>query len=84
MKLHMKYFAHLREQLGRTGETIELDRPIDVAGLLAYLRGRGHVWLEALAPHQTTCVAVNQERVSHQHHIDTDAEVALFRPVTGG
>ena len=50
MKVKVLYFAALREQLGTSGEEIELPQGVGtVAALRAHLRGRGGAWQAALA-----------------------------------
>jgi len=84
MKLRLMYFAELRERLERTEEAMALEHPISVADLIDVLRQRGGVWHSALASEGKVCVAVNQEMVMPTYQLRADAEVALFRPVTGG
>ncbi|UOD50981.1 MoaD/ThiS family protein [Orrella daihaiensis] len=84
MKLQMRYFAQLREQLEVDSEALIMEQPIAVTGLIEQLRERGGIWAEVLAPEERICVAVNQEMVPMTHQLRADAEVALFRPVTGG
>lgn len=84
MKLQMRYFAQLREQLRMDAEALVIDHPIAVAGLIGQLRDRGGAWAEVLSSEERICVAVNQEMVPMTYQLRSDAEVALFRPVTGG
>lgn len=84
MKLTLKYFAQLREQLGRHEESVVLEQPVSVSGLIEQLRGRGGNWAQVLSGRERICVAVDQEMVPLSHQLRGDAEVALFRPVTGG
>ena len=85
MKLKLLYFAGLREQVGASGE--ELDLPADVttvAGLRSLLMARGGVWQSALAPNRALRVAVNQEMAQPATPVKPGDEVAFFPPVTGG
>lgn len=82
--IEVRYFASLREALGRGGETLEAEGPGDVASLLARLRGRGGVWREALGENQPVLVAVNQALATPDTPIADGDEVAFFPPVTGG
>lgn len=84
MKLRMKYFAQLREQLGCEQEDLMVDEPVAVASLIEQLRGRGGDWAQVLSAQERICVAVDQAMVPLSHQLRADAEVALFRPVTGG
>jgi molybdopterin synthase sulfur carrier subunit len=79
------YFAWLRARIGHAEEELALPAEVrDVAGLLAWLHGRGGVYAEALRDLSVVRVAVNQEYVGGDHPIREGDEVALFPPVTGG
>jgi len=83
MRLHLLYFARLRERFGRAEETLEFDG-ITVADLVAYLQARGGVWAEELDDSRPYRVAVNQDIVALDAALPDQAEVAIFPPVTGG
>ena len=83
MKLHVLYFARLRERFGRAEETLELDGAC-VADLVTYLQARGGVWAEELDSSRPFRVAVNQDIVALDAALPDNAEVAIFPPVTGG
>ncbi|HYD98207.1 MAG TPA: molybdopterin converting factor subunit 1 [Alphaproteobacteria bacterium] len=83
--MKLLYFAWLRARIGTGSETIELPEGVrDVAGLVAWLRGRGPAYAEALADLAAIRVAVNQDYVDLDHPLAPGDEVALFPPVTGG
>ena len=84
MKLRVLYFARLRERLGMTEETLELDGVPTVSDLVAYLQARGGAWAEELGADKAFRVAVNQELAQMDTVIPDGAEVAIFPPVTGG
>jgi molybdopterin synthase sulfur carrier subunit len=85
MKLHMLYFARLRERFGLGSESVDTPDDIcDLAGLVAWLSQRGPVWAEELAPERPYRMAVNQEMATPATRLDAGDEVALFPPVTGG
>ena len=85
MKIHLLYFARLREVFATGQETQELPADVvTVAGLLAWLRGRGGAWAEELAEGRTFRVAVNQDLAGPEATLSENAEVAIFPPVTGG
>lgn len=72
----LRYFASLREQIGRSQETLTLADSITVLDVWQYV-------------HQTplpdnTLIAVNMEYVERIHYICNGDEVAFFPPVTGG
>lgn len=85
MKVTLRYFAALREQLGTAAEEIELPAGVaTVAALRAHLRGRGGAWQLALADGKLVRTAVNQDMAQPAHAIRAGDEVAFFPPVTGG
>lgn len=79
------YFARLREVLEMSSEQVDLPAgAATVEGLTQWLRGRGGVWAEALAPEKTVRVAVNQDMADAGTAVADGDEVAFFPPVTGG
>jgi sulfur-carrier protein len=79
------YFAWLREKAGLSEEDVAPPDTIrDVAGLIAWIRGRGGGPAEALADLAAVRVAVNQEFAALDHPVGAGDEVAFFPPVTGG
>jgi sulfur-carrier protein len=85
MKLHLLYFARLREHFGLGSETLDAPDDIsDLAGLIAWLGQRGPAWAEELAPERPYRMAVNQEMASSDCRLKAGDEVAIFPPVTGG
>ncbi len=79
------YFARLREALGTGAEEVAVDSGIrNVACLMEWLRSRGGVWAEELAPGRAVRVAVNQRMAEPDTVVGDGDEVAFFPPVTGG
>jgi len=83
MKIKVLYFAGLREQLGTSGEDLELSMTT-VAGLRSLLMARGGAWQSALAQGRALRVAVNQEMAQPTTPVRPGDEIAFFPPVTGG
>ena len=83
MKIKVLYFAGLREQLGTSGEDLELSMTT-VAGLRSLLMARGGAWQSALAQGRALRVAVNQEIAQPTTPVRPGDEIAFFPPVTGG
>jgi molybdopterin converting factor subunit 1 len=83
MKLHVLYFARLRERFGVAEETLDF-AGATAADLVAQLQARGGVWAEELAAGRAFRVAVNQDIVALDANLSDQAEVAIFPPVTGG
>ncbi|WP_416548690.1 MoaD/ThiS family protein [Limnohabitans sp. DCL3] len=83
MKIHLRYFASLRETIGVGSEAFETSAS-DVAGLRQALIARGGVHAQCLAIGLPVRVAVNQVMASEATPLVPDGEVAFFPPVTGG
>lgn len=85
MKLQVRYFAALRERVGRSEETIDVpDTTATVSDLRRTLIARGEPWASAFA--ETRCVraAIDQAMAGDEAGLRDGAEVAFFPPVTGG
>ena len=83
MTVKVLYFASLREQVGTSGEDLDVS-PTTVAGLRTLLMARGGAWQSALAQGKAVRVAVNQEMAQAATPVKSGDEVAFFPPVTGG
>ena len=85
MHLKVLYFAQLREKFGLAEEAVLAPEGVrTIADLMRHLATRGGVWQETLGGQFAFRVAMNQEMVSQQAALIEGAEVAIFRPVTGG
>ena len=85
MHLKVLYFAQLREKFGLAEESVQVPEGVrTIADLMQHLGARGGVWQETLGGQYAFRVAMNQEMVSQQTALVEGAEVAIFRPVTGG
>jgi molybdopterin converting factor subunit 1 len=85
MTLLLLYFAWLRERIGKGEETVRLPEDVlDVAGLLAWQRGRSPAHAAAFADGRVVRCAVNQEFAGPEAVLHEGDEVAFFPPVTGG
>jgi molybdopterin synthase catalytic subunit len=80
-KVSVRYFAVVRERLGREEETLSLADDVTVADAMDEL-ARRHDAVRALRPHLQ--VAVNQEAVPPSHRLRDGDELALIPPVAGG
>jgi molybdopterin synthase sulfur carrier subunit len=83
--IEVRYFAGVREALGRDREHLPLpDGVSDVDGLIrALVEVRGEAWREALCQ-DNLLVAVNQTMVKGSQVLRDGDEVAFFPPVSGG
>ena len=85
MKLELRFFASLRENLGISQESIVVPDSIKtIADLRAHLVQRGNPWSEVLAQSKVLRCALNQVMVDASTPLKENAEVAFFPPVTGG
>jgi molybdopterin synthase sulfur carrier subunit len=83
MKVHVRYFAALREALGGA-EAVELPAGATVAALRDTLLARGGRHAELLARGRAVRCALNQAMCDEAAALADGAEVAFFPPVTGG
>ena len=83
MKVTVRYFASVREAIGRGSETVETR-----AGTLAQLRdelvARGGAHGSALARGKAVRMALDQVMADESAELRDGCEVAFFPPVTGG
>jgi molybdopterin synthase sulfur carrier subunit len=83
MKVHLKYFASIREDVGGGAESLETEAST-VAALRDELIARGGGYAESLARGRAVRVALNQTLCDESAALLEGAEVAFFPPVTGG
>ena len=77
MTIQVKYFASLRETIGRSHDTLNVTDSISVE----------EVWNQATSSMQrpeNVLVAINQEYANFSNRVQDGDEVAFFPPVTGG
>ncbi|WUR16119.1 molybdopterin converting factor subunit 1 [[Empedobacter] haloabium] len=85
MRIHLKFFASVRETVGTGAETIDVPADVTTVGALrALLIARGEPWAGALAEGRALRMACNQRMCDAQTALVDGAEVAFFPPVTGG
>jgi molybdopterin synthase sulfur carrier subunit len=77
MSIQVRFFASLRESMGRPGDDIEAGGISTVADVWAAVAAGAPMPANLL-------MAVNQEYVNHDAHVHDGDEVAFFPPVTGG
>jgi sulfur-carrier protein len=83
MRVTVKYFASVREALGRGSEALET-RAQTLAGLRDELIARGGVHAQILARGKAVRVALDQVMSDESAALRDGAEVGFFPPVTGG
>ena len=77
VSIKVRYFASLKESLGRDSDNLKFDKVLSVA----------EVWAQTsptLTIPDNTLTAVNMEYVNLEHQVLDGDEVAFFPPVTGG
>ena len=82
-KVNIKYFASVREAIGRSTEALETEAA-DLASLRAELVARGGAYADALAQGKAVRMALGQVMSGESAALTDGAEVAFFPPVTGG
>jgi molybdopterin synthase sulfur carrier subunit len=83
MKIQLKYFASIREQIGLSQEILET-QAADLNTLRLELISRGPSYAAALAEGKAIKIAVNQVVSEWHTPLQANAEIAFFPPVTGG
>ena len=77
MAIHVKYFASLRDHLGRHEDLLPASEGLTVAEVWSEL------WPDRALP-PNILVAVNREYADLKQPVKDEDEVAFFPPVTGG
>ena len=77
MTITVRYFATLREQLGRAEDQLETSAPLTAEEVWAQATNQ-QPWVERVL------VAINMEYASPTDLVNDGDEVAFFPPVTGG
>ena len=83
MKITVRYFASVREAVGRGVEQVHTSAD-SLAALRDELIARGPAYAEALARGRSVRMALNQVMVEESAALADGSEVAFFPPVTGG
>ena len=76
MKVNIKYFASMRDRMGKADDAVELGDGATV----------NDVWSQVTDEPlpENTLIAVNMEYTNVDHALNEGDEVAFFPPVTGG
>ena len=77
MKIHVKYFASVRDLMGTESKDLDIDKSLSVYELWKDLTVKLNVPKDVL-------IAVNQKYVDKDFKLNDGDEVAYFPPVTGG
>jgi len=85
MMLKLRYFAWVRERVGKPEEVIEVPSNIATVGeLMAWLASRGEEYAYAFKNLNVIRAAIDQKHVRPDTAIKGAGEIAFFPPMTGG
>ncbi|MBR7800020.1 molybdopterin converting factor subunit 1 [Undibacterium fentianense] len=85
MKIQLRFFASVREQLNCSAELVELPKSVQTAyEVREFLIGRGELWAGVFASNRSIRMAYNQQMLSADVQLQDGGELAFFPPVTGG
>jgi molybdopterin synthase sulfur carrier subunit len=83
--MKLKYFAWVRERIGKAEETLEPPASVKtVADLIAWLATRGETYAHAFETPRVIRAAIDQAHVKPESAIAGAREIAFFPPMTGG
>ncbi len=83
--MKLRYFAWVRERLGKADEDIELPPGIDTVGeLMTWLAKRGEEYAHAFDNPKVIRAAIDRSHVKPDMRIAGAKEIAFFPPMTGG
>jgi molybdopterin synthase sulfur carrier subunit len=81
----VRYFAWVRERVGKPEEEIELPAGIATVGeLMDWLAKRGEEYAHAFDNPKVIRAAIDRNHVRPEARIDGAREIAFFPPMTGG
>lgn len=83
--MKLRYFAWVRERIGKPEEDIELPAGITtIADLMAWLSRRGEEYAQAFENPKVIRAALDRTHVKAETAIAGAREIAFFPPMTGG
>ena len=83
--MKVRYFAWVRERVGKPEEEIELPAGIATVGeLMDWLARRGEEYAHAFDNPKVIRAAIDRSHVRPEARIDGAREIAFFPPMTGG
>jgi sulfur-carrier protein len=84
-KLKLRYFAWVRERVGKAEEEIEAPADIaTVAELMAWLADQDDNYAYAFENPKVIRAAIDRNHVRSEARIEGAGEIAFFPPMTGG
>jgi molybdopterin synthase sulfur carrier subunit len=83
--MKIRYFAWVRERVGKTDEDIELPPGVATIGdLMTWLAARGEEYAHAFENPKIIRAAIDRSHVRPEAAIAGAREIAFFPPMTGG
>jgi molybdopterin synthase sulfur carrier subunit len=85
MTIKLRYFAWVRERVGKPEEDVEVPSGVATVGeLMDWLASRGEEYAHAFANPTVIRAAIDRTHVKPQTLIGAASEIAFFPPMTGG
>ncbi len=85
MSVTLRYFAWVRERIGKTEETVDLPAEIATVGqLVGWLAQRGEEYAYAFENPGVIRAAIDRAHVTPATALGKAREIAFFPPMTGG
>lgn len=85
MSMKIRYFAWVRERVGKTDEEIELPAAVVTVGdLMTWLAKQGEEYAQAFDNPKVIRAAIDRSHVRPDAAIRGAKEIAFFPPMTGG
>ena len=83
--MKVKYFAWVRERVGKSEEILEPPENVrTIEDLMAWLAGRGETYAHAFETPKVIRAAIDHAHVKQDTVITGAREIAFFPPMTGG
>jgi molybdopterin synthase sulfur carrier subunit len=85
MNVKLRYFAWVRERVGKPEEVVEIPPAVATVGeLMVWLASRGEEYAHAFENRNVIRAAINHGHVRPETPIKDAGEIAFFPPMTGG
>lgn len=85
MSTKLRYFAWVRERIGKPEEDVDIPADVrTVSDLMTWLAERGEEYAHAFENPRVIRAAIDRTHVQPGSAIKTATEIAFFPPMTGG
>jgi len=83
--MKLRYFAWVRERVGKADEDVDVPAGVTTVGeLMTWLSSRGEEYAHAFDNPAVIRAAIDKTHVKPQTKIASASEIAFFPPMTGG